>query len=211
MTRIENKKPTSDFLSRGFAGRLRINWCRLVLISGCIGLYRVQTPFLPESARVCQSYFAFVLTADSASPTWLVEALRGLPFCPVADGPSQCVRVLAPLSGFAPRFEGDATTHRHACIAARSWCGQGTPNSESFRESSAFVRKSRGACAPLGSSALSRSYGGTSRSQLRPITQHFSPITRLRPKARARQASESGPTDEAVVWAEASVWECASH
>jgi hypothetical protein len=70
---------------------------------------------------VCQSYFAFILSGDSASPTRLIEASRGLPFYPVAAEPSDCVRVFAPLSGFAPQLKVDATTHR-------------APNSEGLRE-----------------------------------------------------------------------------
>jgi hypothetical protein len=35
---------------------------------------------------------------------------------------------------FLATAKSDAKTHRHACIAARSWCGHGTPNSESLRE-----------------------------------------------------------------------------
>jgi hypothetical protein len=47
--------------------------------------------------------------------------------------------------GICSAIESDATTHR-------------TPNSESFRESSTFVRRSRGACAP-GKHAAPKAFG----------------------------------------------------
>src|SRR5207249_8280065 len=69
---------------------------------------RSGVPFLPESAKVCQSYFCFYFNRGFGKPHVIglnVEAFRGLSFCPVAAGPSKCMRVLAPFSGFPPRLK----------------------------------------------------------------------------------------------------------